>query len=332
MPTVSILGLERGRPATATGINEAGMVVGSEDGAPFVWRPAIANATVGSFVELGKLPEHRGGKGAATAINRHGDVVGFCETVDSTGAVVTRAVHWRAGTTEPVPLGTLLPAGAPGEFRGNSRAFSINDVGQVVGVSDAPSGPRAFIFDPAVGELLELPRPPVDPAAGPSEALAINNFGAIVGSRRVHRGGRMVRLAYRWQWQPPDSLLGQPLFGMGESDVARAINSVGMMVGDAQPGNAPTSVAVLFRLSAEATPVVESRFSTALAISEDGVIVGAEGQDVQRAYRVVAGQFEDLSALSDGLRIVRAVGVNSRGQIAAIADNGTQDRAVLITF
>ncbi len=337
MPTITILGQERGRSATTSGINDDGHVVGSEESArPFVWRPAAPNATVGTFVELGTLPEHPNAKGGATAINRQGDVVGFSETVNAAGAVVTRAVRWLSATRDPVPLGTLLGTGADGVFLGNSRAFAVNDLGQIAGVSDAPDGPRGFVFDPSVGGMLELPKPGIDPVAGASEALGINNFGEIVGSHRIHRGGRMVRLAYHWILSPPNPPLGQPLPGMGENDVARAINNVGTIVGDAQPGDAAspvaTSVASLFRLSGDLTTVVDSRFSTALAVNDDGAIVGAEGQESPRAYRVISGQFEDLSALVDGLRIVRAAGINRRGQIAATATDGTRDFAVLITF
>src|SRR5919108_6045627 len=128
MPIVTIL---HDRPSTASALNDDGLVVGNNDRGPFVWRSTDATWTRGSIVELKTFSEHPEGKGTATAINQQSDVVGFCEAIDSNGELVTRAALWPAGAIEPVPLGTLQPAHDAGEFRGNSRAFGINDSGQI---------------------------------------------------------------------------------------------------------------------------------------------------------------------------------------------------------
>ena len=58
-----------------------------------------------------------------------------------------------------------------------ARGLAINDGGDVVGVSDTPSGPRAVLWEgDAVQDLGTLP------GHGASEALSINANGVIVGS------------------------------------------------------------------------------------------------------------------------------------------------------
>jgi probable HAF family extracellular repeat protein len=158
----AIPGLPSG--ATATGVNDAGTVVGTTtNGLGFVW-----NARTKRSRSLGTLSC---GGASPSAISDRGFVAGSGNVRVAGGGCETRAVRWAPGASRPRDLGTL-----GGSY---SVAYDVNDSGVVVGVSATASGDtHAFRWDPRTGRMRDL-----GTLGGPSStARAINDAGTIVGA------------------------------------------------------------------------------------------------------------------------------------------------------
>src|SRR5580765_1626955 len=161
-------------------MNERGQVVGASNLAgdtivhPFLWSRATG------MRDLGTLP---GGNYAHPDwINEVGDVVGFSNTgKDSAGHRQRHAFYWH--DDHMTDLGTLGTDPA-------SEAFSINDRGQIVGLTFVPGGDdlRAFLSDNG-GPLIEL-NTLIQPASDIQviTAVAINDRGEIVGTGKLPNG------------------------------------------------------------------------------------------------------------------------------------------------
>jgi len=167
----------------AFGINNAGTIVGVSDTFTgtrhaFVFDPILQiMRDLGSLVPLIMLPG-TSDPSRAIAINSLGDIVGEARAIDANGTLVTRAFLLPAGSLFMQDLGTLLPDPAnPGAFLGNSSASGINDVGTIVGDSDAgiPAAPSTApaLFQAGAPVL-------VVPAVGTAET--VNQSNVVVGS------------------------------------------------------------------------------------------------------------------------------------------------------
>lgn len=143
-----------GSRVEATGINDAGLVVGSSENFESEPRAFIWNAASG----MRDLDTLGGNFSRGTAINDLGQVVGWSALADGS----ERAFLWDA-VNGMQNLGALSTG-----FGSESRAFAVNDLGQVVGVSH---GISAFIWDSINGmqplSIVGLPRD-------------INNLGQVV--------------------------------------------------------------------------------------------------------------------------------------------------------
>lgn len=171
------LGTIGGRPASATAINNAGLIAGRVFTSSGYMRATLFDPSgAGNNIDLGTLG---GLQSEPKSINDNGHIVGQAE--DSSR-------HFRAtlfdptGTHNNVDLGTL-----GGD---NSGAMSINNFGQVVGYAeivghaeDIPTDYRATLFDPSgAGNNIDL-NALIDPDSGwtLSYAWGINDSGWIVG-------------------------------------------------------------------------------------------------------------------------------------------------------
>jgi len=115
--------------ARANAVSNTGFIAGSSDAGtiPVRWRYDVANTGSNPVLERLPLPTDLA-LPSPVAVNGGGDVVGSAWT---SNYARTRAVLWRNG--EAINLGTW-----PGGL--NSKAFGINDAGQIVGEGDTGDG------------------------------------------------------------------------------------------------------------------------------------------------------------------------------------------------
>jgi len=201
-----------GPDSSATDIADDGTIVGHRRG------PSGPEGFVidGATGEVAALPHaHPGVPQYVTAVNGHGDVVGFEHTAGYT------PVLWQGPAHTPV----VLPY-----FGGFVTPTGINDAGDIVG-TDAYDGRNlasaAVWWRAGTHERVDLPAPPGGPL---TSAYAINAAGDVVGSARTDRYTPGPERAVRWNIHavgPPTDLgdLG------GGSSSARAVDSTGAAVG-----------------------------------------------------------------------------------------------------
>ncbi|WP_374569040.1 hypothetical protein [Ideonella sp.] len=219
----------------ASDVNDKGQAVGHGDG-----KAGNIRAIGWKKDEPARiLPPLNGGalRGAATAINNAGDIVGFSDAAEATE--IDHATLWRDGLA--VDLGTL--GSRAGQLQRASRATDINEAGVIVGESELPGvdGVHAVRWD-TPKRIVDLGTLPGD---GTSSAQAVNLSGTAVGYSET---AFVSRLPVAWPASgiralglPPGHLNGEA-WGVNDHDV---------VVGDsAMTGIAPHAV-VWFGLDAE---------------------------------------------------------------------------------
>jgi probable HAF family extracellular repeat protein len=214
------VGALEGTRADIRGLNNLGQVTGGWDpGArqneftPYRWTPASGFTAI---IPLGANTSY------GTDINDAGVVVG----VSSLGQLATRAAV--AVGTQMVNLGLLYspaPEGPPPYTEGDSRAYAINNAGEIVGSSStaiAGGGVHAVLWNAAhvIQDLGTL-------GGTSSRALDINAAGQVIGMSDVSGGG--AQHAFVWTagggMQDLTTMLG------GVTNVV-AINDAGQIAGD----------------------------------------------------------------------------------------------------
>jgi uncharacterized membrane protein len=178
--------------SAAVTINDQGQVAGISGLCGQAVGGVSANHAVlwdnGTVTDLGN---HLGGAGWNTplSINNEGVIVGFTNVSNDVGNPTFRAFLWTSSAGKEISLGTL-----PGDAI--SEAQSINDDGQIVGISFGVGfkHPRAVLWVNGV---------PTDmnslPLTGASllltDAAAINNRGEITGTANDQNGNPVSFLA-----------------------------------------------------------------------------------------------------------------------------------------
>lgn len=243
---VTSLGTFGGNESRAYDINNSGQVVGYSrlaDGRRLavVWHDANNNNMVdpGEVNDLGTLG---GSESGAFAINEAGQVAGWSWLPGNTSHNATLWTDnngdWKHDVGELASLGDL---------GGNkSRAYGINNSGQVAGFSMVQSGRRDAMRwtdadsdwqgDP--GEMADL-----GTLGGQNTcAFGINNFGHVVGDSEVAKG---VRHAFRWidadanGLADPGEMIDMGTLG-GERSRAWAINDAGLITGFSETASGDT--------------------------------------------------------------------------------------------
>jgi probable HAF family extracellular repeat protein len=225
--------------SAADDINRHGQVVGDSDATTgrraFLWTPTMPNDTNGSMVDLGDLPDGYDHSGAFH-VNAQGQVAGYIASASGRHASLWTPTVPNGTTGSTVDLGDL-PGGLD-----QSEATGINSNGQIVGVGDATTGERAFLWTPAIpngttGSMVDIG----DLPGGSDFSLGrgINSYGQVVGWSSATTGDR----AFLWTPLAPNGTTGMMVDLdelPGGSNLSRAvdINSLGQVVGQssAAPG------------------------------------------------------------------------------------------------
>lgn len=299
--TVVDLGSLGGGVTIPTALSENGIVVGSSSDAAFMTHAFLWEH--GVMVDLGTL------KGAAwsgaSAVNKHGEVVGWYKEFLPHGGEHNDALYWNQGSMQTVDS---LVAGSGWNV---IEVWDINDSGQLVGVG-LHGGLHAFIAsDGSVVDIGTL-------GGCCSEARGVNRHGAVVGRSEIPISGEAHAFLYL-----AGTLLDLGVLPGDLVSVAEDVNDSNIVVGDSGPG-APGSVrGFIWRNGVMASLGTLAGNSHALAVNNCSEVVGYyEGPDGHHAFIWRSGVLIDLNSLiqpGTGLKIGTAVDINDRGFIAAIA-------------
>ncbi|HEU4679823.1 MAG TPA: hypothetical protein VFS35_09910, partial [Terrimicrobiaceae bacterium] len=170
--------------------------------------------------------------------------------------------------TDNVDLGTLGGA--------NSTANAINDLGQIVGSSGAPSpavGSRATLFR-TTGNNVDLGGLGDDTT---SRANDINNLGQIVGEAEIQSNNTPATIVTRatlFSGTGTGNIDLGDSFLTGVPSSAAAINNVGQIVGYRENGSRRAAVFSPGGSITELGTLPGGNFSQATAINDAGLIVG----------------------------------------------------------
>jgi probable HAF family extracellular repeat protein len=280
-------------------LNNAGQVVGTAFN-------GINDAGHATLYSGGKLTDL--GIFDATAINNSGQVVGINYSTE-------HAVQYSGGVTKD--LGTF------GGWFGT--ASGINDAGQIVG----GNGTLAVLYSGGVAKSLGS----LAGGSGSSDAAGINASGLVVGTSDTSMPPDPSNALHAVLFTPT---LAKDLGTLGgKASYGYAINASGQAVGKAQTASGEFhpflySGGVMKDLGSLGGTGL---WSTAHGINASGQVVGDSytAGNVQHAFLYSGGKLTDLNGLLPpgyGITLVSAVGINDRGQIAALSAGG---RAYLLT-
>ncbi len=245
------------------GVNDSGMVVGTgaatawgANPLPLVWQNGVVS----------QLPLPAGQSlGRANDVNASGVAVGSVN-----GGSLEAGVIYSGGSASIITATT-----GTGCFI--RTAFSINNAGRVVGFGIDPNSAArnvGFIYDSASGTAFE-----VGALTGHNGALAfdVSEAGHVVGSSMLYQGSGLPFI-----WTDLDGISEIPLPAGTSQGSARGVNSSGWAV-----GTASSAYAIPFLFDGTDTYRIQDLLpagsgwdlstntsSSAMSISEDGIIVG----------------------------------------------------------
>jgi probable HAF family extracellular repeat protein len=314
--------LPGGNSATAGAINNRGQVVGLAPvpapppsqpplkGTPNPFTDHVILFTNGRLRDLGAFG---GDSAGATAINDHGQIIGFADH-DADDAI--QSFLFTTGQTQA--LGSL---GGP-----LTEALGINNFGLVVGWTSLSTGAqRAFIFD---GQMYDLQ------LGDNTEATGINDFCQIIGDETgpvVGTTSAFLLTRGRMHLLPG---LG------GFATWARAINDFGRVVGFSWIPDNSTYHAILYvdgRTKDLGTLSGSTGASVANSINIEDEIVGFSvplETGLPTAFLHSGGHMVDLNTLlptNSGWALQQANGINELGQIVGNGTHNGLSRAFLMT-
>ncbi len=282
----------------ANSINDLGQIVGT------CYIGTIGQATFFDPSGHGNNQSLSTSKSLALSINNASKVAG--QYGDSAAILDT------SGNNQHIVLGTL------GGSR--SRAFSMNDSGQIVGWAyNAANKKRAVLFDTTGnGANLDL-----GTLGGPSsDARAINNNGVIVGHASSTEGTRATIFDLTGTGNNIDlGTVG------GKNSYAYGLNNSGQIVGSANSAGSTDLLATLFDASGMGNNInlgsLGGGYSQAIAINDLGQIVGAaytaEGQELATLFDITgAGNnivLNELIVPNPNWILTSASAINNHGQI-----------------
>jgi uncharacterized membrane protein len=292
--------------SVAKAINEAGVIVGTSElpGSTSSNRieRAFKRTPDGTVVELPSLPGTT--HSVAHSINEAGVVVGTA-TVGVAPDRQTHLVRWN-------PDGSVDDLGVIGTYHGPPTA--IDAQGRIVGTRSTVDGYRAFVYDPAVGHLVDLPVLPGDTSTA---AYGMNDEGDVVGfgDRPWSDGPQPSAVApVRWDldaWTVTDL---EPLWGRGNAyDINDAGTITGIRLPDPAVGGSPIGV-----ISREGQPLTVIDETFLLSVNDHDVVVGHRW-DVSGRVQAMRWEASTGTVMLEA-HDSAAEAVNDRGQIVGQHD------------
>lgn len=321
-----------GTGTNASGVNDAGMVVGQADTAggalvAFVYENGVSTA-------LPLLPGFA--SALASSVNNSGVIVGSC--TPETGP--SRAVKWEkvAGEWTVNDLGTLEAANG-----GLGVATRINDSGKIVGYSTAaiPGGYHATLWDGAT--KTDLGTLSYSGTLAYSQALGISNAGWITGYAYRVLGGPEHGLSIAPNGGRPEDITPQEQFGQAQW---HNVNDAGTLVGylnghntlgtnDFTPalyvgGQGFTLIPFLDGLEGGYGHDINN---AGVAIGEMYLLAPVPDPNLFKAFKYENGVTSDLNVITTGLPGVmeEAKDISETGLIVGTAVTGNGPQAVLLT-
>jgi probable HAF family extracellular repeat protein len=212
--TIDLLSTPTDHLSEGWGINAGGVVVGDHR-TPENFLARAARWVGETYEDLGSLDETSAGTTIARAVNNDGLVVGYSD-IPSSVSGGTRGFTWTStgGMQEIATLG--------GEI---SRAFGVNNDGDIVGESNATAGGplRAFIRRSGETTLTDLG------TLGGTSATAskINDTDQVAGTSLTESGEQRAFI-----WSQSGGMTNLGVLGSGTYSIGRGINASGAVVGD----------------------------------------------------------------------------------------------------
>jgi len=277
----------------ATGVNEAGLVVGlmttAETSSAFSW---TAN---GGLVTL-----FSGADATVLDPNASGMVAGH-----AAGMVYVSTDGMAAATA------ATLPAGAT-----DAEALALGDGGHVVGrFTNSAGATRAFWWSATAG-LVDVT------TLAQGEAVAVNAAGEAVGMAMADDGRRV---AYIFREDGSHTALGN--LG-GEESWAVAINNMGVVIGQSLTADGQTHGFVWTAASGMRDLGALGGDSAALFVNEAGMIAGHSNTVFGTSPAVVWMPDDSLLALGlEGAINARPVGMTDMGVVAGVLETAAGSRA-----
>jgi probable HAF family extracellular repeat protein len=232
-----------------------------------------------------------------TALNDHGDVVGYSQLPNSP---FSHAFRWHRG--QLTDLGVLNP-GFP-----VSSAADINNAGQIVGDSAAPSGGfHAVLWQR--GTMVDLGTL----GGASSRATSINDRGQIVGMSQTSDGAWH---AFSWK----RGVMVDLGIGTVETGTPLVVNNVGQVAGGVMVG---TELHAFRWQRGHLTDLGSlAGFGYANAINDFGTVVGFTRLPSGWGHAFVwrHGPLTDLGILGGGTGYSSANSINDLGQIVGNSD------------
>ena len=217
----------RGR-GTLLAVNGSGLAVGEHSYQGN--NVAVAYDPILGLTEMGRLDPT--GSSVAWDVNRHGVACGGSTVRRAFGELwYTRPFVWtrESGMVELPTFDGILAA----------RAYGINDLGEVAGHLQWPSGVEQFVFVKSPGQQARI--------LGPGWGYKINDRGQVVGS--YYNDSRLVAMLYEPGVGQVDlNLVTEGLPKGWRLFQANDINQQGDIVAEVEPPGSVALVAILRRL------------------------------------------------------------------------------------
>ena len=311
--------------SSGAGVDDAGTVAGAE---PLSTNPthAVEWAPGGQPTDLGALA---GGQSAATAVSPGGVVAGTATDANGVPHIVT----FRNGAIKDLGIPSVCADCGP------AQVTAVNDARTVTSDETNPQGSTIAVVTDSTGHRTQLPGYSLT-IGGSQWAYGIGANGTILGTAfsctDVCNGGLFGDLAVTWRLgESEPTVLGS--LG-GSAAAARAMNASGTIVGGSgiPAPNGTTEPWHAFRWNGTFTDLGTlpgGSHAEAFGINNAGTIVGtSDSARGQAGFVVLGDHMWNLNDLTTGpWTITEARGINTRGQIVAIAENGGLVASVLLT-